>query len=110
MKKKAVVDVKKLAAHDVEPPAPAKKASKRSKPDADTRYVLGTISTVKRGFLAMVVAFAQKKQTVDREMLITEFAGKKIEGAGARIDEKRIDRYLGYCRVHGILKEVKNGG
>ena len=54
----------------------------------------------------MVVAFAQKKQTVDREMLVKEFVGKKIEGAGAKIDEKRIDRYLGYCRNHGILKLV----
>jgi hypothetical protein len=51
--KKATTDAKKAAANDREngngkaPP----KASKRTKPASDEKYTIGSIDTVKRGFL-----------------------------------------------------------
>src|ERR1039458_6969955 len=64
MKKQATSDAKKRAANDVEtndtPKATAAKAPK-AKPASDQRYELGSIATVKRGFLLAFVEFTKKK-------------------------------------------------
>ena len=111
MKKQATSDAKKRAANDVEtndtPKATAAKAPK-AKPASDQRYELGSIATVKRGFLLAFVEFTKKKGSVNAEMLIAEFGGRQIDGH--KIDATRVHRYISYCRNHGIFKPVKNGG
>jgi hypothetical protein len=109
MKKQATSDAKKRAANDVEKDETPKAAvAKAPKAIPDQRYELGSIATVKRGFLLAFVEFAKKKGSVNAEMLIAEFGGRQIDGH--KIDATRVHRYISYCRNHGIFKPVKNGG
>jgi len=74
MKKQATSDAKKRAANDVEKDETPKAAvAKAPKAIPDQRYELGSIATVKRGFLLAFVEFAKKKGSVNAEMLIAEF-------------------------------------
>jgi len=109
MKKQATSDAKKRAANDVEKDeTPKAAAPKAPKAVPDQRYQLGSIATVKRGFLLAFVEFTKKKGSINAEQLIAEFAGRQIDGH--KIDATRVHRYISYCRNHGILKPVKNGG
>jgi hypothetical protein len=73
--KKEATDAKKAAANDKEngngKGAKAKKVSKPTEPDA--KFTLGSIDTVKRGFLLEFVKFVKTKGTVDAAMLVAEF-------------------------------------
>jgi hypothetical protein len=109
MKKQGTSDAKKRAANDVETTDTTKAAAaKAPKAIPDQRYELGSIATVKRGFLLAFVEFTKKKGSVNAEMLIAEFGGRQIDGH--KIDATRVHRYISYCRNHGIFKPVKNGG
>ena len=109
MKKQATSDAKMRAANDVEKDETRKAAApKAQKVEPAQRYELGSIATVKRGFLLAVVEFTKKKGAVNAEMLIAEFCGRQIDGH--KIDATRVHRYISYCRNHGIFKPVKNGG
>jgi hypothetical protein len=96
---------KKAAANDVEKDEPKAKAAKRTKPAEDAKYVIGSIETVKRGFLLAMIEFARAKGTVDHAVLVKEFGGRQFDGR--KVDAARITRYLAYCRNHGILKVAK---
>jgi hypothetical protein len=61
--KKQPADAKKAAANDKEN-GNGKATTKRSKPAEDAKYVLGSVETVRRGFLKLFVEFIQKKGTV----------------------------------------------
>jgi hypothetical protein len=107
MKKQNTTDVKRAAANDK--PENGKKVKKVSKPtEPDAKFTLGSIDTVKRGFLLEFVKFVKAKGTVDAAMLIAEFSGRQIDGK--KITVERVHRYISYCRNHGILKTVKAGG
>ena len=104
MKKRGTTDAKKAAANDTENGnggAPAK----APKPAADEKYTIGSIDTVKRGFLLEFCDFTRKKGTVDAAMLIAEFAGRQIDGH--KIDAARVHRYIRYCVNNGQFKKVK---
>jgi hypothetical protein len=109
MKKQGTSDAKKRAANDVEKDETPKAAvAKAPKATPDQRYELGSVATVKRGFLLAVVEFTKKKGTVSAEQLISEFAGRQFDGR--KVDASRVHRYISYCRNHGIFRPVKNGG
>jgi hypothetical protein len=100
--KKQPADAKKAAANDKEN-GNGKATTKR--PAEDARYVLGSIETVRRGFLKLFVEFIQKKGSVSAEQLVAEFQGRSVEGK--KITAERCHRYLNYCRVNGIVKVAK---
>jgi hypothetical protein len=102
--KKSNGNGKKLAAND-KPNGNDKKVTKRSTPADDARYVVGSVETVKRGFLKLFVDFIAAKKVVTLEQLVAEFANRSVEGK--RITAERCARYLGYCRVNGIVKVQK---
>jgi hypothetical protein len=102
--KKANGNGKKLAAND-KPNGNDKKVTKRSKPADDAKYVVGSVETVKRGFLKLFVDYIAKKGSVNAEQLVAEFAGRSVEGK--KISAERCHRYLNYCRVNGIVKVQK---
>ena len=111
MKKRGATDAKRAAGNDVEKDEATKspKAPRKTKaPKPDQRYELGSVATVKRGFLLAVVEFTKKKGTVSAEQLISEFAGRQFDGR--KVDASRVHRYISYCRNHGIFRPVKNGG
>jgi hypothetical protein len=104
MKKKGTADVKQRAANDkTNGSSNPKKVSKA--PKSEEKFTLGSIDTVKRGFLLELVKFAKAKGTVDAAMLITEFNGRQFDGR--KVTVERVHRYIAYCRNHGILKEAK---
>ncbi|MGC2173380.1 MAG: hypothetical protein WA555_10305 [Candidatus Sulfotelmatobacter sp.] len=102
--KKQPADAKKAAANDKEN-GNGKATTKRSKPTEDAKYVVGSIETVRRGFLKLFVEFIQKKGSVSAEQLVAEFQGRSVEGK--KITAERCHRYLNYCRVNGIVKVAK---
>ena len=72
----------------------AKPLKPRSEPPgADEKYVIGSIDTVKRGFLKEFCDFTKKKGTVDAETLVKEFSGRQIDGH--KVDAARVARYIG---------------
>ena len=107
MKKKGTMDVKRAAANDKPENGKSEKAPKKtSKPtEPDAKFTLGSIETVKRGFLLEFVKFVKAKGTVDTAMLIAEFSGRQIDGK--KITVERVHRYISYCRSHGIIKVAK---
>jgi hypothetical protein len=92
MKKQNGKDTKKAAANDKDVKVPE-------------RYSLGSIATVKRGFLLEFVKFVEKKGTVDAETLVKEFNGRQIDGH--KVDAARIARYIRYCVNNGQFKVAK---
>ena len=78
---------------------------KRSKPAADEKYPIGSIDTVKRGFLRRFCHFTKKKGTVDAEALVKEFSGRQIDGH--KVDAARVARYIRYCVNNGQFKVAK---
>ena len=104
MTKKSTADVKQRAAND-KPDGHGRvmKAPKAAKPEE--KFTLGSIDTVKRGFLLEFVKFVKAKGTVDAAMLISEFNGRQFDGR--KVTVERIHRYIAYGRNHGILKVVK---
>jgi hypothetical protein len=101
MKKQAATDAKKTAAND----KPENGKAKRVKPVEDAKYIIGSIETVRRGFLLAMVEFCKTKGTVDHAALVKEFSGRQFDSR--KVDAARITRYLSYCRNHGILKVAK---
>jgi hypothetical protein len=102
MKKKAAVTngkklaAKKLAANDTQENGKAEKV--RSRLADDARFTIGSVATVKRGFLKDFCDFVTAKKTVDAPMLIKVFP---------KIPEARVRRYVHYCLNHGQLKVTK---
>lgn len=82
-----------------------KAAANDKETKVEERYQIGSIATVKRGFLLAVVQWAEKKGTFSAEQLVAEFQGRSVEGK--KITAERCHRYLNYCRVNGIVKVVK---
>jgi hypothetical protein len=106
MKKQSTTDAKRAAANDKPENGKAEKAKKVSKPtEPDAKFTLGSIDTVKRGFLLEFVKFVKAKGTVDAAMLIAEFAGRQIDGH--KIDAARVHRYIRYCVNNGQFKVAK---
>jgi hypothetical protein len=106
MKKQGTTDAKRAAANDRPENGKTDKAPKKAKPtEPDTKFTLGSIETVKRGFLLEFVKFCKAKGTVDAAMLIAEFSGRQIDNK--KITVERVHRYISYCRNHGILKVTK---
>jgi hypothetical protein len=104
--KKATTDAKKAAANDRENGNDkATKAVKGSKTAADEKYSIGSIETVKRGFLKEFCDFTKKKGTVDAETLVKEFNGRQIDGH--KVDAARVARYIRYCVNNGQFKVMK---
>lgn len=104
--KKQPIDAKKAAANDKENGnGKTTKATKRTKPAADEKYTIGSIDTVKRGFLKEFCDFTKKKGTVDAETLVKEFSGRQIDGH--KIDAARIHRYIRYAVNNGQFKVAK---
>ncbi len=110
MRKQSTTDAKRAAANDKPENGKTEKAPKKtSKPtEPDAKFTLGSIETVKRGFLLEFVKFVKAKGTVDAAMLIAEFAGRQIDGH--RIDAARVHRYIRYAVNNGQLKVVKKAG
>jgi hypothetical protein len=110
MKKPGTTDGKRAAANDKPENGKAEKVkvttSLRTIPPEPERHTIGSIETVKRGFLKEFCDFTKKKGTVDPAMLIAEFAGRQIDGK--KITVARVHRYIGYCKAHGIF--VKANG
>ena len=105
MKKKDTTDGKRAAANDRTEKGMAEKAKKGSKgTEPDAKFTLGSIETVRRGFLLEFVKFIQAKVTVDAAMLVTEFNGRQFDGR--KVTVERIHRYIAYARNHGIIKQV----
>ena len=104
MKKRSSTHVKQRAASD-KPNGHGRvtKAPKAAKPAE--KFTLGSIDTVKRGFLLEFVTFVKAKGMVDAAMLISEFNGLQFDGR--KVTVERIHRYIAYGRNHGILKVVK---
>jgi hypothetical protein len=106
MKKQSTTDAKRAAANDKPENGKAEKAKKVSKPtEPDAKFTLGSIDTVKRGFLLEFVKFVKAKGTVDAAMLIAVFAGRQIDGH--KIDAARVHRYIRYCVNNGQFKVAK---
>ena len=107
MKRKSTADGKRAAAND-KPETEAKKADAPKVGKAETpaeRYQIGQTETVKRGFLKQLCDFTRKKGTVNAEVLISEFAGRQIDGH--KVDAARVHRYIRYSVNHGHFKLVK---
>jgi len=104
MKKQGTTDVKRAAANDKPENGKTEKTPKKpAKPtEPDSKFALGSIETVKRGFLLEFVKFCKAKGTVDAAMLIAEFSGRQFDGRKVTVD--RVHRYISYCWNHGILK------
>ena len=82
-----------------------KSTKKESKSQPEQQYVLqsnASVSKFNRGFLGAVVAFVEKKGTVDTPALIAAFSGRQFDGKKVTAD--RVRRYVAYCRAHGIFK------
>jgi hypothetical protein len=104
--KKATTDAKKAAANEKENgTGKATKAVKRTNPAADEKYTIGSIDTVKRGFLKEFCDFAKKKGTIDADTLVKEFSGRQIDGH--KVDAARVARYIRYCVNNGQFKVAK---
>jgi hypothetical protein len=102
MRKQSTTDAKQRAAND-KSNGKAKKAPKAPKPDE--KFTLGSIDTVKRGFLLEFVKFVKAKGTVDTDALVKEFNGRQFDGHKVTIE--RIYRYIAYSRNHGIIKAAR---
>jgi hypothetical protein len=106
MKKQGTADVKQRAANDKPENRKTEKAPKASKlTEPDAKFTLGSIDTVKRGFLLEFVKFVKTKDAADAAMLIAEFNGRQIDGR--KVTVERIHRYIAHSRNHGIIKVVK---
>jgi len=95
MKKQGpTTDAKRAAANDKPENSKTEKAPKKtSKPaEPDAKFTLGSIETVKRGFLKEFCDFTRKKGTVDAAMLIAEFSGRQIDNK--KITVERVHRYI----------------
>lgn len=104
MKKRSSTDVKQRAANDnPNDHGRVKKAPKAPKPEE--KFTLGSIETVKRGFLLEFVKFVKAKGTVDVAMVVAEFNGRQFDGR--KVTVERIHRYIAYSRNHGIIKVAK---
>lgn len=104
MRKQSTTDAKQRAANDKSNGnGKPKKAPKVPKPEE--KFTVGSIETVKRGFLLEFVKFVKAKGTVDVAMLVKEFSGRQIDGK--KITVERIHRYMAYSRNHGIIKAAK---
>lgn len=82
-----------------------KSTTKESKSKPESQYVLhsnASATKFNRGFLGAVVAFVEKKGTVDAPALIAEFGGRQFDGK--KVSASRVKRYIAYCRTHDILK------
>ena len=82
-----------------------KSTKKESKSQPEQQYVLqsnASVSKFNRGFLGAVVAFVEKKGTVDAPALIAAFSGRQFEGK--KVTASRVKRYIAYCNAHGIFK------
>jgi hypothetical protein len=90
-------DAKRAAANDRPDSDKAEKAPKV--PTPAEHFKLGSIATVKRGFLLAFVEFVKKKGTIDAAMLVAEFVGRQIDGK--KITAARVHRYIGYCKALG---------
>ncbi|SRR6266536_2093633 len=105
---KKSLDGKKRAANDVEDDTPkAAKAKVEKAEEPEERYQIGSVATVKRGFLLQLVQFVQKKGTISEKELVEQFSGRQI--GGRPISQARVARYVRYCLNHGQFKVVKNG-
>jgi hypothetical protein len=84
----------------------AKRAAANDKETkVEERYSLGSIATVKRGFLLEFVKFVEKKGTVSAEQLVESFNGRQIDGH--KIDAARVHRYIRYAVNNGQFKKAK---
>jgi len=111
LKKQRATDVKRAAGNDVEKDEATKspKAPRKTKaPKPDQRYELGSVATVKRGFLLALVEWARKRKAFTAAQAIEEFNGRQF--TNRKVDAGRVTRYFNYCRVHGIFRLLKNGG
>jgi hypothetical protein len=87
-----------------------KSTTKESKPTPEQQYALhsdASASKFNRGFLGAVVAFVEKKGTVDTPALIAEFGGRQFDGKKVTAD--RVRRYVAYCKAHDIFKVSVKG-
>jgi hypothetical protein len=82
MKKQGrATDAKRAAANDKPENGKTEKAKKVSKPtEPDAKFTLGSIETVKRGFVLEFVKFCNAKGMVDAAALVAEFSGRQIDG------------------------------
>jgi hypothetical protein len=80
--------------------AKAEKAASEPKPEK--HYTVGSLDTVKRGFLLEMITWAGRQQSVTVASLYRKFGGRKVS-------ELRVRRYVSYCMSHGILRPVKGG-
>src|ERR1700733_6804138 len=81
MKKQSTTDAKRAAANDKPENGKTEKAKKVSKPtEPDAKFTLGSIETVKRGFVLEFVKFCNAKGMVDAAALVAEFSGRQIDG------------------------------
>ncbi len=92
MKKQNGKDTKKAAANDKDV-------------KVEERYSIGTITTVKRGFLLQLVQYVEKKGTVSAEQLVAEWAGRSVDGK--KITAERVHRYIAYCKNNGQFRVAK---
>jgi hypothetical protein len=82
-----------------------KSTTKESKSKPEQQYVLHSNASpakFNRGFLGAVVAFVEKKGTVDTPALIAQFSGRQFDGK--KVSASRVKRYIAYCKAHGIFK------
>jgi hypothetical protein len=82
-----------------------KSTKKESKPKPEQQYVLhsdASAAKFNRGFLGAVVAFVEKKGTVDTPSLISQFSVRQFDGK--KVSADRVRRYVAYCKAHGIFK------
>ena len=84
-----------------------KSTKKKPNPKPEQQYVLhsnASATKFNRGFLGAVVAFVEKKGTVDTPALIAQFSGRQFDGKKVTAD--RVRRYVAYCKAHDIFKVV----
>jgi hypothetical protein len=82
-----------------------KSKTKESKSKPEQQYVLhsnASATKFNRGFLGAIVAFVEKKGTVDTPALIAQFSGRQFDGK--KVTASRVKRYIAYCKAHGIFK------
>lgn len=100
MKKAAkAVDFKSAAAGDK--PENGKAEKKAKAPKVQT-FTPADTKAVKRGFVAMFVAFVVKKGSATTEELVNEFVGRQVDGK--KITKERALRYCHWCVNNGVFK------
>jgi hypothetical protein len=98
-------DFKKAAAGDKEDSknGTGKPKKAETKKDAPAVYVAADTKKVKRGFVLQFVNFVARKGSATADDLITEFAGRSVNGK--KVTQERIRRYLTWCSVNDVLKK-----